>query len=154
MNLNRRSLFAAAALIVPGLSVASAAATKEGGDKPRGVVIHVGANDPEVMNTALNNATNVVKYYADKGGAPSIEIVANGPGLHMFRADTSPVKGRLLAFAARMPEVEFSACSITKQGMESAEGKEIAIVPQAKLVPAGIVRLMERQEKGWGYVRP
>ena len=150
MNLNRRTLFAAAALIVPGL----AAAAKEGGDKPRGVVIHVGANDAELMNTALNNATNVIKYYADKGGAPSIEIVANGPGLHMLRADTSPVKGRLLAFAARMPEVAFSACNVTKEAMESAEGKEIVIVPQAKLVPAGIVRLMERQEKGWSYVWP
>lgn len=150
--MDRRSLLALAALAVPALSQTVAA--KEGTEKSRGLVIHVGANDPELMNNALNNATNVVKFFADKGGAPTIEIVANGPGLHMFRADTSPVKGRLLAFAARMPQVAFSACNNTKEAMEAAEGKEVKIVPQAKLVPAGIIRLMELQEKGWSYVWP
>jgi hypothetical protein len=27
-------------------------------------------------------------------------------------------------------------------------------VPEATVVPAGVVRLMELQEQGWSYVRP
>ena len=38
--------------------------------------------------------------------------------------------------------------------MKKAVGKEIPLVTPAKIVPAGVVRLMELQEKGWSYVRP
>jgi len=37
---------------------------------------------------------------------------------------------------------------------EKAEGKPIKLIPEAVVVPAGIVRLMERQEEGWSYIRP
>ena len=46
-----------------------------------------------MMNLALNNATNVVQYYKDLGEKVTIEVVTFGPGLHMLRDDTSPVKG-------------------------------------------------------------
>ena len=70
--------------------------------------------------------------------------------------DTSPVKDRLkklkeLAFPSA---VQFSACANTKQGMEKTEGKEVPILSEATLVPSGVVRLMELQEKGWSYIRP
>ena len=42
----------------------------------------------------------------------------------------------------------------TSDAMKKAEGKDIPLVSQAKVVPAGVVRLMELQEKGWSYVRP
>jgi intracellular sulfur oxidation DsrE/DsrF family protein len=38
--------------------------------------------------------------------------------------------------------------------MEKAEGKVISVVPDATIVPSGVVRLMELQEQGWSYVRP
>jgi len=27
-------------------------------------------------------------------------------------------------------------------------------MPQAKMVPSGVVHLVERQEQGWSYIRP
>ena len=38
--------------------------------------------------------------------------------------------------------------------LEKAEGHAIPIVPEATVVPSGVVRLMELQEAGWSYVRP
>jgi intracellular sulfur oxidation DsrE/DsrF family protein len=38
--------------------------------------------------------------------------------------------------------------------MEKREGHSIAILPEARLVPSGVVTLMELQEEGWSYVRP
>ena len=38
--------------------------------------------------------------------------------------------------------------------MEKREGHEITIIPQAHLVPAGVVRIMELEEQGYSYVRP
>jgi len=120
------------------------------------IAIQVDQNDPQVMNLALNNVSNIIEYYRDKGQDVRVEVVAYGPGLNMLRDDTSPVKDRLkqlkdLSFPS---ELTFSACNNTKQAMEKHEGHAITIVPQAALVPSGAVRLMELQEQGWSYLRP
>jgi uncharacterized protein len=137
------------------LAIALASSALCGEAKHR-LAIHVDQNDPQVMNLALNNATNVIEYYRAKNEDVDVDIVTYGPGLHMLRADTSPVKDRLkrvkeLAFPGN---VQFSACNNTKQGMEKSESKEVPILSEATLVPSGVVRLMELQEKGWSYVRP
>jgi intracellular sulfur oxidation DsrE/DsrF family protein len=119
---------------------------------PHHVVIQVTQNDPAVMNMVLNNAENLTKYYGDKGEQIEIELVAYGPGLHMLRSDTSPVKGRLAVLA--MENVTFSACGNTMNAQAKQEGKEITLVPEARMVPAGIARIMELQEQHWTYVRP
>jgi uncharacterized protein len=106
------------------------------------------------MNLALNNATNVSQHYKRVGDNVSVEVVTFGPGLHMVRDDTSPVKARIEEMALSMPEVSFKACGNTQEKMHKAENKEIPIIPQAKLVESGVVRVMELQEKGWTYVKP
>ena len=124
--------------------------------KSHRVTIQVDQNDPAVMNLALNNVTNIMEMYKAKGQDVQIELVAYGPGLHMLRDDTSPVKDRLkqiseLSFPS---QIKFSACNNTKEGMEKSEGHPITIVSQAGLVPSGAVRLMELQEDGWSYLKP
>jgi hypothetical protein len=124
--------------------------------KPHRIAIQVDQNDPQVMNMVLNNANNVIEHYRGKNEEVDVEIVAYGPGLHMLRADDSPVQDRIkklkeLVFPGK---IQFSACNNTKQGMEKAEGHPIPIVPEATVVPSGVVRLMELQEAGWSYVRP
>jgi hypothetical protein len=59
------------------------------------LAIQVDQNDPAVMNLALNNATNVIEYYRAKGEDVDVDVVTYGPGLHMLRADTSPVRDRI-----------------------------------------------------------
>ena len=126
--------------------------------KPHRIAIQIDQNDPAVMNLALSNAEHAMEYYRGKGEDVEIEIVAYGPGLTMLRADTSPVKDRIAEIAsaeASFPaKITFSACNNTLQGMEKREGHAITIVPQAKIVPAGIVRLSELEEQGWSYIRP
>jgi hypothetical protein len=124
--------------------------------KPHRVVIQVDQNDAEVMNLALNNAKAVLELYRAKNEDAVVEIVAYGPGLHMLRDDTSPVKDRIkqmveLSFPSTLV---FSACNNTKQGMEKREGHAITIIPQATIVPAGVVRIMELEEQGYSYVKP
>lgn len=124
--------------------------------KPHRVAIQVDQNVPEVMNLALNNASNVIEYYRGRNEEVEVEIVTYGPGLHMLRADTSPVKDRIRHMAENSfpAKITFAACNNTKQGMEKREGHAITIIPQATIVPSGVVQLMELQEKGWSYVRP
>jgi uncharacterized protein len=118
------------------------------------LILQVNSNDPAMMNLALNNATNVVQYYKGMGKKVSIEVVTFGPGLHMLREDTSPVKARIETLALSTPEISFKACGNTQENMRKAENKDIILIPQATLVSSGVVRVMELQEQGWSYVKP
>jgi uncharacterized protein len=143
-----------AAIAVMSISLISAAVAGDG--KPHHLAIQIDQNDPQVMNLVLNNATNVIEHYRAKNEDVEVDIVAYGPGLHMLRADTSPVQERIkrikeVAFPGKL---QFSACNNTKQGMEKAEGHAISILPDATMVSSGVVHLVELQEQGWSYVRP
>ena len=118
------------------------------------VAVHVDDNDAKAMNLALNNAKNLLDYYRDKGELVVVEVVAYGPGLHMLRADTSPVKMRIAEMSLALPEITFSACQNTQVNMAKQEGKEISLISEARLVSSGVVRLIELQEKGYSYIRP
>ena len=138
------------------LSIAAVATAHAADTKPHHIAIQVDQNDPQVMNMVLNNASNVVKYYRDKHEDVDVEIVAYGPGLHMLRADSSPVQDRIKQLKEEVSpgKIQFSACNNTKQGMEKREGHPITIIPQAHIVPAGVVRIMELEEQGYSYVKP
>jgi uncharacterized protein len=150
----RRFIYGLAIAALAALSFAPASFAADG--KAHRVAIQVDQNDPAIMNLALNNATNVIEYYRGKGEDVDVDLVAYGPGLNMLRDDTSPVKERIkhLKDFAFPGKIQFSACNNTKQGMEKTEGHAISILPEATVVPSGVVRLMELQEHGWSYVRP
>jgi intracellular sulfur oxidation DsrE/DsrF family protein len=122
--------------------------------KEHSLILQVNTNDPAAMNLALNNATNVAQYYRDLGDKVKIELITFGPGLHMLREDTSPVKARIETMSLSMPEISFKACGNTRENMHKAEDKEIPIIQQAQVVKSGVVRVMELQEHGWTYVKP
>jgi uncharacterized protein len=138
------------------LSIALTAATLAAENKTHRIAIQVDQNDPQIMNLVLNNATNVIEHYRGKGEDVDVEIVAYGPGLHMLRSDTSPVQERIKRLKEMVfpGKIQLSACNHTRQGMEKSEGHAIPIMPEATVVPSGVVRLMELQEQGWSYVRP
>jgi uncharacterized protein len=73
-----------------------------------------------------------------------VDVVAYGPGLHMLHSKD-------FAFPSK---IQFSACNVTKVGMEKKEGHPINVLSEVVIVPSGVVRLMELQENGWSYVRP
>jgi hypothetical protein len=146
-----RSLFAAAVL-----SLAFASPGLAADAKPHHIAIQVDQNDPQVMNLALNNASNAIEYYRAKNEEVDIDITTYGPGLHMLRTDTSPVQDRIKRMKDMIfpGKIQFSACNNTRKGMEKAEGHPIPIISEATVVPSGAVHLSELQEQGWSYLKP
>jgi intracellular sulfur oxidation DsrE/DsrF family protein len=122
--------------------------------KAHRLVLQVNSNEPATMNLALNNATNVEQYYKERGEKVEIEVVTFGPGLHMLRDDTSPVRDRIKAIAEKTTSISFKACGNTQENMGRVENKAVQLLAQAQLVKSGVVRVMELQEQGWIYVRP
>lgn len=146
----RRSV---AVLLVLGL--AACAQSGQMAEKPEHrLIIHIDDNDPAKMNLALNNVANVYDYYEKNGEKIRVELVAYGPGLHIFRNDTSPVKARLETLKLAHETITLSACGNTMKGMEKAEKKPVQLVSDVRIVPAGVTRIIELQEQGWSYIRP
>jgi uncharacterized protein len=129
-------------------------ATKSNAKATHKVAIQVSDNDKGQMNLALNNAKNVIEFYKGKGEPVAIEIVTYGPGLHMLRSDTSPVKDRIAPMALENPNLKFIACANTQANQSKAEGKQVTLISEATVMPSGVVRLMELQKQGYAYIRP
>jgi intracellular sulfur oxidation DsrE/DsrF family protein len=123
-------------------------------DEPRNIVMHVNFADKQRLVFVLNNVENILDYYQGRGNEVSIRVVCHGPGLHLLRCDTSPVKERLLQMADSLNEISFYACKNTLKKMTKAEGKQPEIINQATLVPAGLPEIIELQRLGWIYLKP
>lgn len=128
------------------VSAASLAATSHA------AVILVDSDDEKVMGHAISYSMNLTRSYSDTNEQIRIEVVANGSGITIFRADTSPFQSPLAEVLRAAPGIVFSMCNSSRQIAERREGKTITLVPGARLVPFGIRRLVELQESGWSYI--
>ena len=107
------------------------------------LAIQVTENNWKKINLALNNATNVIKYYGI--GNVEIEIVAYGPGLDMFHKN-SKVQKRLQYLNA-LGNVKFAVCKNTMNKRKFTKNDMLAdAFIQNAIVPSGVVRLIELQE--------
>ena len=148
-RLSKLAIVIAAATAVAATVAAGAPASAQ-----HKVAIQVNQNDKAVMDLALNNAKNIAEYFKAKDETVAIELVAYGPGLHMLRSDTSPVKDRISVMALENPNMTFAACGNTQANQAKAENKPVTLLSEAKVTPSGVVRLMELQKQGYAYIRP
>jgi len=109
-------------------------------------VFHISTGDAFAQKLILNNAQNLQNFYgADK---VAIEVVAYGPGLRtLFKESTNTKRIKRMSDNG----ITFSACANTMKAM----GRDKPSLQKvAKVVPGGVVRIMELQEAGWTYIRP
>lgn len=113
------------------------------------IVLQISDPNPFKQTLVLNVANNLIKHYGQDQVA--IEIVAFGPGLRLLFKENSN-KNRISAlFGAG---VKFSACSNTIKNMSKKLGYEPAINSKAVRVSAGVVRIIDLQEKGYVLIKP
>lgn len=118
------------------------------------LVLYISEADTDKMNGVLDIAANVSRHYSSIGEEVEIEIVTYAAGLHMVRADTSPVKQRLTNFLQSMVNVTFQACGNTLDTMERSEGARPELIEGVETVQTGVAHLLQRSEEGWTLVRP
>jgi uncharacterized protein len=122
--------------------------------KQHRLVIHVDAADATLMSEALHNAANTIDTTRKQGDTVLIEIVANGPGIAMFIDGLSPVQDEVRRTRATYPSVVMSVCGISLAHTEADMKKPLTVLPEARVVPSGAVRIMELEELGWAYLKP
>jgi len=130
------------------LGLAGPIVTSQAADKAgkQSVVIQVSENNPAIWNLALNNAENIQEALGK--GNVNIEIVAYGPGINMLKFD-SEAAPRLKK--ASSDGVALIACATTmrKQKLTVNDLDE-----HIKVVPAGVIEIMNKQRDGWAYIKP
>ena len=137
--------------------VFAAAAPAVAADKVHHLALQISDESPEKMTTVLNNAANVSRFYSEKGEEVEIRIVAFNTGVNMMRTDKSPVLERLKSVTESLPNLTLEVCGNTLDGMAHRENKQASDIPLykgSKVVPAGVVELIELSEKGYTIVRP
>lgn len=118
-------------------------------DPEHKVVIQVSTADPLTQKIALNNAVNVQKILGIDNVA--VEVVAYGPGLSIL-TPKSPESHRIPDLA--LQNITFSACGNTMKKVTKKTGSEPQLVDGVRVVPAGVIRIMELQQQGYAYIRP
>jgi len=113
------------------------------------LVIQVSSADKESQQLAINNAVNVQQVYGIDDVA--IEIVAYGPGLSILTTENEQAT-RVKSLATQ--NIKFSACGNTIAAFKKKTGKDPVLTEGVKVVPAGVGRIIELQEKGYSYIRP
>ena len=143
----QRSLFGALALALcmGSAQLARADATKPA-VKSHKVIFQVSDADPKKWNLALNNIKNVQE---DLGkDRVQAELVAYGPGIGMLKLD-SEVATRVAAAIAS--GVRVVACENTMTNQKLSKGDMLGDIGYVK---SGVVELIEKQHKGYAYIRP
>ncbi len=111
----------------------------------QGVVFHVNEAAPEKHRMAVRNLENAKKGLPEQ----PMEIVINGPGLSMAAAGTSTVVEEIAALQKQGVIV-----AVCRQTMKQHNMEEQDLLPGMLVVPSGVVRLIERQQDGYSYIKP
>ncbi len=109
-------------------------------------------SDKASHTKVLNVAGNILKHYGKD--QVKVEIVAFGPGLGVLVANKKNKNlNRITSLAG--DGVTFSACGNTmKKLTKKNKGKTPKLHAKANVVPAGVIQILELQEKGYSLIKP
>lgn len=112
------------------------------------VVMHLNSGDEKVQRGALNNIRHL---YQEVGRERlQLELVVHGAALGLLTKKATTLGAELAQLKADYG-TQYTACSNTMKAMKVV--REDLIPEVGDTVPA-MVRLMERQEQGWAYIKP
>lgn len=123
------------------------------GDEPTRVLVHLNDNDPAVAFEVLTDLERLLGDYAQRGEAVNVEVVANGDGLELLRVDTTPIAEEIVELIARYDNLMVAACRTTLDQQWEDYGLDVELLPGVQMIDSGVVRVIERQQEGWAYIR-
>ena len=142
-------------LPAPGMApVAPAVAQKEIPDSAQTrVLIHLARDDTAQLRQALDDIEDLLKHYRETRQKARVEVVVNGGGLELVRADTSVFAGRIQRLQREYSNLTFAACQNTIDRLAEVLGTSIQLLPGVITIDSGMAEIMRRQSQGWTYLQ-
>ncbi len=117
-------------------------------ENPRRFVFPITKSDKNEINHVLSSANNVIKFYGPE--KTEVVIVAYSKGIEaVMNHKNLKIKKRVEALMTY--DVEFIACGNTMRTLKIDKSE---LIDNVEVVTAGIVELIERQLRGYIYIRP
>lgn len=116
------------------------------------VILHLASSDPERLKAALDEAEALAQEH-DKSGRPvRVEVLANGGGINLLRADVSPYAVRVESLAKQHSNLSFLACNTAIERLRQT-GEDVRLLPHVAIAPSALDQIMMRLQQGWAYVQ-
>jgi len=117
-------------------------------ENPRKFIFPITKWDTDEINHILGSANNVIKFYGVDN--TEVVIVAYAQGIKsLLKHRDNRIRKRVQSLMTY--DVEFIACANT---MKTLRIKKEDLLDDVEIVTAGIVELIERQLRGYIYIRP
>jgi hypothetical protein len=109
------------------------------------VVFHFD-HDPKALKISFNNIKNYMAHFT--GAKPAVSLVVNGPGVQLLLKDGE--------YAGQIREAhELGAeIKVCNNALNSFKIDPEQLCPECVVVSAGIVEIVELQDKGFKYIKP
>ena len=116
-------------------------------DDPRRIVLALNTNDEAAVNNLLFNVVNIQKFYGQEN--VQLAVVAYGAGVRNFLKSESKVAERIQSLL--LYDISFIACGNTLDATGRTREELLEGVEHAQ---AGLPEIVERQLRGWIYLKP
>ncbi|MBO3801485.1 MAG: DsrE family protein [Candidatus Brockarchaeota archaeon] len=110
------------------------------------VTFHVDTDSDFVADLTLKNVKNLLRYSNDKD--KEVTIVANGSAVRFFQKGTR--------YENELKELYNKGVKIylCNASLEALNIKKYDVLEICEIVPSGVVKIVELQEKGYAYIKP
>jgi intracellular sulfur oxidation DsrE/DsrF family protein len=108
------------------------------------IVFQLTSNDTLAHKALMKQLGNILTL----SPTTKLEVVCHGPGLSMLVNQTSIVTEKISEFSEK--GVDFMACQFSMKERKVAKEE---LHSNAKIVPGGILEIVQKQEQGWSYIK-
>lgn len=112
--------------------------------EPRKIVMQLTSGDTTVHKMLMKQLSNILTVAPET----KIEVVCHGPGLSILVEEKSIVNEKIVA--SKTKGVDFVACRYSMKERKVAESE---INTNARIVEAGIIEIVDKQNEGYVYIK-
>lgn len=112
--------------------------------EPRKIVMQLTSADTTAHKMLMKQLKNILSVAPDT----KIEVVCHGPGLSMLVFDKTIVAKQMQEAVDK--GVDFAACRFS---MKERNVTEEQLFKRARIVEAGIIEIVDKQNTGWAYIK-
>jgi intracellular sulfur oxidation DsrE/DsrF family protein len=116
------------------------------------LMLHVSSYDPKRYGYLLHETEELLKTSLQNNEKVQIEMLTNGPGLALMKAQDESFTRKLTELANKYDNFRLLACEKALKRLKVEKGIDLKLVPEATTVNSALHHVIQRQKEGWSYI--